>query len=162
MKPHIELPAETFPKATKMRFGIVVSEWSSNITGKLLKGATDTFIKHGVKEDNIVAIHVPGSFELIAGARLVAKKLNVDAVVCLGCIVKGETPHFEYVCQGTTQGIAHLNVKFDIPFVFGVLTTQNIEQAEERAGGTFGNKGEEAAITALKMVSLNCKIKKSL
>jgi 6,7-dimethyl-8-ribityllumazine synthase len=150
----------TVPTAAKMKFGIVVSEWNSTITDALYRGALDTLVKHGAKEDNIVTLGVPGSFELTAGAHILAKKTDVDAVICLGCVIQGDTPHFDYVCQGVTQGIAHLNVKFKIPFIFGVLTTLNQEQAEERAGGKHGNKGDEAAITAIKMVDLNCKFKK--
>lgn len=148
------------PSAEKMKFGIVYSEWNDAITGALHKGAKETLIKYGAKESNIVSIGVPGSFELTAGARLLAKRTDVDAVICLGCVIQGDTPHFDFVCQGVTQGITQLNVKFGIPFIFGVLTTLNQQQAEERAGGIHGNKGDEAAYTAIKMVDLNWKLKK--
>ena len=148
------------PSAEKMKFGIVYSEWNESITGALHKGAIDTLKKYGAKESNIVSIGVPGSFELTAGARLLAKRTNVDAVICLGCVIQGDTPHFDFVCQGVTQGITQLNIKFGIPFIFGVLTTQNQQQAEERAGGIHGNKGDEAAYTAIKMVDLNWNFKK--
>ncbi len=152
--------AKDIPNATKMKFGIVYSEWNDAITGELFRGAKETLKLHGVNEINIISVSVPGSFELIAGARSLAENTNVDAVICLGCVVKGDTPHFEYVCQGVTQGIAHLNVKFRIPFIYGVLTTLNQQQAEERAGGIHGNKGDEAAITAIKMVDLSWKFVK--
>lgn len=152
--------ANSVPAANKMKFGIVVSEWNSAVTDALYKGALETLIKHGAKEENIVTIGVPGSFELTAGARMLAKNTDVDVVICLGCVIQGDTPHFDYVCQGVTQGIAHLNVKYKIPFIYGVLTTLNQEQAEDRAGGKHGNKGDEAAITAIKMVELNCRLKK--
>lgn len=148
------------PSAEKMKFGIVYSEWNDAITGALLRGAKETLIKYGARESNIVTIGVPGSFELTAGARLMAKKTDVDAVICLGCVIQGDTPHFDYVCQGVTHGISQLNVKYGIPFIFGVLTTLNQQQAEDRAGGVHGNKGDEAAITAIKMVDLGCKFKK--
>ncbi|TCO09285.1 6,7-dimethyl-8-ribityllumazine synthase [Natronoflexus pectinivorans] len=151
---------QSVPSASKMKFGIVVSEWNRPITDALYQGAKNTLLKHGATEENIVTIGVPGSFELTAGARLLAKKTDVDAIICLGCVIQGDTPHFDYVCQGVTQGITQLNVKFKIPFIFGVLTTDNQEQAEERAGGKHGNKGDEAAITAIKMVDLSCRLKK--
>ena len=148
------------PSAAKMKFGIVVSEWNPVITDALHKGAKETLLRHGARGENIVSVYVPGSFELTAGARLLAKRADVDAVICLGCVIQGDTPHFDYVCQGVTQGIAHLNVKYGIPFIYGVLTTLNQQQAEDRAGGIHGNKGDEAAITAIKMVDLNWKFKK--
>lgn len=151
---------KNMPSAAKMKFGIVVSEWNSTITDALYKGAVSTLVKHGAAEDNIVTLGVPGSFELVSGAKTLAKHSNVDAVICLGCVIQGETPHFDYVCQGVTQGIAHLNVKFNIPFIYGLLTTLNQEQAEDRAGGKHGNKGDEAAYTAIKMVDINWRFKK--
>ncbi len=151
---------EEIPSADKMKFGIVCSEWNTAITGALFNGAKETLLKHGAHEENIISVSVPGSFELTAGARLLAKQTKVDAVICLGCVIQGDTPHFDYVCQGVTQGIAHLNVKYSIPFIFGLLTTMNQQQAEDRAGGIHGNKGDEAAITAIKMVSLSWKFKK--
>jgi 6,7-dimethyl-8-ribityllumazine synthase len=151
---------KSVPSANNMKFGIVVSEWNSTITDALYKGAITTLLKHGAKEENIVTIGVPGSFELTAGARTLAKRTDVDAIICLGCVIQGDTPHFDYVCQGVTQGITQLNVKYKIPFIFGLLTTLNQQQAEDRAGGKHGNKGDEAAITAIKMVEINCKFKK--
>lgn len=145
------------PSAGEMRFAIMVSEWNSDITFSLLKGAYNTLVKHGASEDRIKVDYVPGSFELTAGARMAADTSNFDAVICLGCVIRGETPHFDYICQSVANGITQLNVSYEIPFVFGVLTTENIEQAQARAGGKHGNKGDEAAITAIKMVALKRK-----
>ena len=143
------------PSAETMRFCIVVSEWNNNITDELLNGAVESLVKHGAKTGNIEIMHVPGSFELIAGARIMVRKHNPDAVICLGSVIRGDTPHFDYVCAGTTHGIAQLNIEYDIPFIFGLLTTDNLQQALDRCGGRLGNKGTECAITAIKMVALN-------
>lgn len=143
------------PSAEDMRFGIVVSEWNNNITDDLLKGAVVALVKHGAKTGNIEIAHVPGSFELICGARIMLRKHNPDAIICLGSVIRGDTPHFDYVCAGTTHGIAELNAQYDIPFIFGLLTTDNLQQAQDRSGGRLGNKGTECAVTAIKMVALN-------
>ncbi|MBK5721561.1 6,7-dimethyl-8-ribityllumazine synthase [Dysgonomonas sp. Marseille-P4677] len=143
---------EKVPDGTDMKIGIVVSEWNDNITGSLLAAAHKTLIKHGVKEENILIDFVPGSFELIFGAKHMVENKGIDAVIALGCVIKGDTPHFDYVCSGVTQGIADMNIRYDIPFIFGLLTTDNAQQAEDRSGGRHGNKGDECAITALKMV----------
>jgi 6,7-dimethyl-8-ribityllumazine synthase len=148
------------PDGKAMKFGIVVSEWNNNITEKLLEGACNSLERHGVKEENILVRRVPGSFELTFGAKLLAEHTDVNAVIVLGCVVKGETPHFDYVCSGVTQGITALNLKYDIPFIFGMLTTATMQQSEDRAGGKYGNKGDEAAITALKMANFACSFKK--
>ncbi|MDR0506057.1 MAG: 6,7-dimethyl-8-ribityllumazine synthase [Dysgonamonadaceae bacterium] len=148
-----EYDANLIPDASDMRFAVVVSEWNLSITGALCNGACDTLIKHGAKPENITVIYVPGSFELIYGAKTAAKKLRPDAVIGLGCVVRGGTPHFDYVCSGVTQGFAQLNAEEDIPFIFGLLTTDNMEQSIDRSGGKFGNKGVEAAITAIKMAN---------
>jgi len=148
------------PDASSMRFGIVVSEWNRQVTEKLFEGACKTLIRHGVKPENIFMEWVPGSFELTFGAHRMADYLEIDAVIVIGCVVKGDTPHFDYVCSSVTQGITKLNLYYDIPFIFGVLTTDNMIQAEERAGGRYGNKGNEAAITAIKMIDLCCRYKK--
>jgi len=142
------------PSARSMSFGIIVSEWNYEITGKLLEGAVNTLLKHGAVEKNILIKTVPGSFELTSGGNIMASKAYVDAIICIGCVIRGETPHFDYICQGVTAGITKLNIKYDIPFVFGVLTTENDQQAKDRAGGKHGNKGDEAAITAIKMVAM--------
>lgn len=143
---------ETVPSGEGMTIGIVVSEWNENITKALLDGAYKTLVKHGVKEENILIDFVPGSFELIFGAKHLVENKSIDAVIAIGCVVRGDTPHFDYVCGGVTQGIADMNVRYDIPFIFGLLTTDNMEQAEDRAGGKHGNKGDECAITAIKMI----------
>ena len=140
------------PTAAGMRFGIVVSEWNHNITGTLLQGAHDTLLKQGVKEEDIIVRSVPGSFELIFGASQMAKSGKVDAVIAIGCVIRGDTPHFDYICQGTTQGLAELNVQGNIPVIYGLLTCNNLQQAQDRAGGILGNKGDECAIDAIKMV----------
>ena len=144
------------PDASGMSFGIVVSEWNNSITEKLLEGACNTLEKHGVKSENIIIKRVPGSFELIFGARKLSEHKELDAIIVLGCVVRGDTPHFDYVCSGVTQGITELNLMHDIPFIFGLLTTDTMLQSEERAGGKHGNKGDEAAITAIKMVDFSC------
>lgn len=143
---------DSVPDASGMSFGIVVSEWNPAITGNLLKGALDTLKKHGAKDENILVKTVPGSFELTFGAAQIKEYSEVDAVIALGCVIKGDTPHFDYVCMGVTQGITELNTIDDIPVIYGLLTTNNLQQAEERSGGKLGNKGDECAITAIKMV----------
>jgi len=151
---------EPIPDASKMRVGIVVSEWNREITGKLLEGACQSLLKQGVLPENMPVFHVPGSFELTFGAQQIAKYGDVDAVIVLGCVIRGETSHFDYVCKGVTEGITRLNATQDIPVIFGVLTTDNQRQADDRAGGKYGNKGEESAITAIKMIDFICKLKK--
>ncbi|MFP4061051.1 MAG: 6,7-dimethyl-8-ribityllumazine synthase [Bacteroidota bacterium] len=145
---------DSVPDASGYKFAIVVSEWNHEITGSLLDGTISTLHKHGVSETSITVRWVPGSFELPFAAKLMADKGVFDAVICLGCVIQGETPHFTYVCEGVTRGITHLNLSYNIPFIFGVLTTDNFQQAKDRAGGKHGNKGDEAAIAAIKMISL--------
>lgn len=149
-----EYNPESVPDARRMKFGIVVSDWNKEITWSLLRGALETLKKHGATDKNIIVKHVPGSFELTIGGQLIAENEEVDAIICLGCIIQGETPHFSYICQGVTQGITQLNLEYNMPFIFGVLTTLNQEQAIDRSGGKHGNKGDEAAITAIKMSAL--------
>ena len=148
------------PDASKMRIGIVVAEWNKCITEKLLEGACNTLERHGMTSGNITVYRVPGSFELTFGAQQVAKHCNVDGVIILGCVVKGDTPHFDYVCKGVTEGVTELNATQDIPVIFGLLTTDNMQQAEDRAGGKYGNKGDESAITAIKMIDFFWRLKK--
>ena len=143
---------EKVPNGVDMKIGIVVSEWNEEVTGKLLEGALNTLVKHGVKEENIITDFVPGSFELIFGTKHLVENTDINAVIALGCVVKGDTPHFDYVCSGVTQGIADMNVRYDIPFIFGLLTTDTMQQALDRAGGRHGNKGDECAVAALKMI----------
>ena len=142
------------PSASDMRFGVVVSDWNNDVTWSLLRGTVETLMRHGATEENIIVRHLPGSFELPLGAQFMVEYEEVDAVICLGCIIQGETPHFEYVCKGVTEGISRLNLDYNIPFIFGVLTTASHQQATERSGGKHGNKGDEAAITAIRMVAL--------
>jgi len=144
----------TIPDGSLMKVGIVVSEWNEEITTKLLEGTLNTLKSNGVKEENINVKTVPGSFELPYGARIVAEQHSPHAVICIGCVIRGETSHFDYICKGVTYGITELNLDYDIPFIFGVLTTENKMQALDRAGGKHGNKGDEAAVTALKMAAL--------
>ena len=147
-----EYDFDSIPNAEEMKFGVVVSEWNENITGALLQGVVDTLTKHGAKTGNIIVKTVPGSFELTFGASFLMDNVDVDAVIILGCVVKGETPHFDYVCEGVTQGITHLNATSDIPVIYGLITANTMEQAEDRAGGKHGNKGDECAISAIKMI----------
>lgn len=140
------------PNGKEMKIGIVVSEWNENITKPLLDGCCNTLLKHGVEKDNIIVDFVPGSFELVFGARYLVEQKDLDAVIVLGCVVRGDTPHFDYVCSGVTQGITDLNRMYDIPFIFGLLTTDTMEQSAARAGGEHGNKGDECAIVAIKMI----------
>jgi 6,7-dimethyl-8-ribityllumazine synthase len=137
-----------------MKFGIVVSEWNYDVTGALMRGAVETLKKHGVLEKDILIKHVPGSFELTLGGQFFAEYTDVDAIILLGCVIQGETRHFDFICQGVTKGATDLNIKYNLPVIFGLLTTQNQQQALDRAGGRLGNKGDEAAVTALKMVAL--------
>ena len=145
---------DSLPDISNLRFGIVVSQWNDDITDGLFKGAYETLLDCGVSSDNILKLEVPGSFELIYGSKILYKK-NCDAIICLGSVIKGETKHFDYVCQGVTNGIKDLNIALDIPVIFGVLTDNTKEQAINRSGGKHGNKGVEAAITAIKMAYLN-------
>ena len=155
-----EYDPDIVPSAADMKFGILVSEWNHNITGALLEGALSTLRKHGAKDENIIVRYVPGSFELVAGSRIMAEHAEVDAVICFGSVIRGDTPHFDYVCQGTTQGISYLNANYKIPFIFGLLTTDNLQQALDRCGGAVGNKGIECAVTAIKMIALQNEFEK--
>lgn len=154
-----EYDFNSVPSAESMRIGIVVSEWNSNITSALLDGAVNTLVKHGTSKDNIIVKTVPGSFELTFGANQMIENCEVDAVIILGCVIKGDTPHFDYVCMGVTQGITQLNVTGDIPVIYGLITTNTLEQAEDRCGGKLGNKGDECAITAIKMIDFVWRLK---
>ncbi len=146
------------PNAEGMRVAIAVAEWNYDITGALLNGAVETLKKHGVREDDIIVHHVPGTFELSFAASTILEAEMVDAVIVLGCVIQGETRHFDFICQGVTQGITDLNIHSGYPVIFGVLTTNDLQQAKDRAGGKHGNKGDEAAITAIKMIDLNNKL----
>ena len=139
------------PDASNMCFGIVVSEWNSEITGALLDGCVSTLEKHGSIPENIHVKTVPGSFELIYGAHQMTLNDGFDAVIILGCVIRGETPHFDYICEGVTAGIARLNATSQTPIVYGLLTCNDEQQAKDRSGGRLGNKGDECAVVAIKM-----------
>lgn len=143
--------ATKVPDASNMCFGIVVSEWNPEITGALLEGAVNTLERHGAIPENIHVKIVPGSFELIYGAHQMVLNGGYDALIVLGSVIKGDTPHFDYICQGVTTGIARLNTTSEIPIIYGLLTTDNLQQALDRAGGKLGNKGDECAVDAIKM-----------
>ncbi|WPY97740.1 6,7-dimethyl-8-ribityllumazine synthase [Christiangramia sp. OXR-203] len=150
-----EYDKNTIPNAKDFRFGIVVSEWNEEITQGLFQGAFDAWIENGVQKENIVRWNVPGSFELIYGCKKMQESFEMlDAIVAVGNVIQGETKHFDFVCDGVTQGIKDLNVQTDIPVIFCVLTDNNIEQSRARSGGEHGNKGTEAAIAAIKMAQL--------
>ncbi|GHT10632.1 6,7-dimethyl-8-ribityllumazine synthase [Bacteroidia bacterium] len=152
--------SRTVPSAKAMSFAIVVSDWNEAVTAKLLKGAHDALVKHGAAPKNIIVKHVPGSFEIPLIAQMFATNFAADAVICLGCVVKGETPHYEYINQSVAQALMRIGLKFSLPVIFGLLTTNTMEQAQERAGGKHGNKGVEAAITAIKMLALQTEVDK--
>ena len=139
--------------AANYKFGIVWAEWNHEITHALFKGAYDTLVKHGAKPQNIISKTVPGSFELTLGAQYLAQDSDIDAVICIGCVIQGETKHFDFICDAVANGITNLNIKYNKPVIFGVLTPDNFQQALDRAGGKHGNKGDEAAVTAIKMLS---------
>ena len=138
----------------RQRYAIVVADWNSEITYAMAQGASDTLAKHGVEEDNIDVIHVPGAVELTFGAARIMKEERVNAVIVIGCVIQGGTPHFDYVCQSVTQGVAALNAQGKVPVIFSVLTTLNKQQALDRCGGKLGNKGIEGAYTAIRMANL--------
>lgn len=145
------------PDAKGMRIGIVVAEWNENITAALLEGAKETLLKHGVAKGDIVVHTVPGSFELVYGASQMVKS-GVDAVIAIGCVIRGDTPHDRYICQGVTYGLAKLNTEQEIPVIYGLITTLDMQQAEDRSGGKMGNKGDECAVTAIKMIDFKRKL----
>ena len=145
----------SIPNAEGLRFGIVVSEWNPEITEGLYKGAHQTLLDNGVSPEDILRINVPGSFELTFGASILGETTNIDAIITLGSVIQGETKHFDFVCQGVSNGIAQLNITLDIPVIFGLLTDSTLQQAIDRSGGKLGNKGIECAIAAIKMASIN-------
>ena len=147
---------DNLSNAKGLTFGIVVSEWNGNITEGLYNGASDALIECGANANDIVRFDVPGSYELVFGAKIAAKN-KPDAIICLGSVIQGETKHFDFVCNAVAIGIKDLNISLDMPVIFGVLTDNTMEQAENRSGGKYGNKGIEAAITAIKMAVLNRK-----
>ena len=147
-----KINSEDFSNLKKNKIGIVVSEWNKDITSNLLKGAQDKLIELGVKNENIKISWVPGSFELVYGCKELSKQ-NVDAIIAIGCVIKGETDHYDFICEAVSNGIMQLNISCTIPIIFCVLTDHNKNQSLDRSGGKHGNKGVEAAIAALKMIS---------
>ena len=145
---------ETLPNVTAKRFGIITSEWNETVTEGMRKGAEETLLDCGVLSENIIQWNVPGSFELVNGAKKMLSKEQIDAIIVIGCVIQGETKHFDFVCQGVTQGVAYLNATQNIPVIFCVLTDNNLQQSLDRSGGKNGNKGIEAALAAIKMVNL--------
>ena len=145
----------TIPNANNFRFGIVVSEWNPDITKNLQKGAIETLLDCGAKKENIISWEVPGSFELVYGCKKMLETLQLDAIIAIGNVIQGETKHFDFVCNGVTQGIVDLNVKYNTPIIFCVLTDNTKQQSLDRSGGKFGNKGIECAVAAIKMASLS-------
>ena len=150
--PHKSGRIKTRSNLASKRFALVVAEWNEEITNALYEGAVAALLEHGVPKKNIIRKNVPGSFELSLGGLLMARKKDVHAVICLGCVIQGETPHFDYICQAVAYGITQANLITGKPVIFGVLTTSNKQQAEDRAGGRYGNKGEEAALSAIQML----------
>jgi 6,7-dimethyl-8-ribityllumazine synthase len=150
-----ENQSRDYSGTSKWKIGILTADWNPEVTHALRDAAINTLLKSGIKENNIMSYAVPGSFELIKGAKWMAEKTDVDAVICLGCIIQGETRHFDFVASGVTDGIRDLNIRQDVPIIFGVLTTNDQQQAVDRAGGKYGNKGDEAAFAALNMIQLN-------
>ncbi len=144
--------------AQGLKVAIVVAQWNSEVTGPLYQGAFDLLVKQGADESQVLTVQVPGSYELISAADLVLRDPSIDSVICLGCVIQGETPHFTFICDAVANGLASVGIKHNRPVIFGVLTTNDLEQAMDRAGGKHGNKGEEAAITAIQMAHLhrNC------
>lgn len=145
----------TVPDGSAYHFAIAVAEWNAEVTGALYNGALATLQQHGVKEENILSVAVPGSFELTGAAEIILNKHpHLDAVICLGCVIQGDTKHFDFICDAVAQGLTNVGIKHSKPVIFGVLTTNDQQQAIDRAGGKHGNKGDEAAITAIKMADL--------
>ena len=144
----------TIPNAKKFRFGIVVSEWNPEITENLFLGAEQALLENGAIKENILRWDVPGSFELIYGCKKMIETKKLDAIIAIGNVIQGETKHFDFVCDGVTQGIKDLNIKYDVPIIFCVLTDNTKQQSIDRSGGIHGNKGVESAIAAIKMAAL--------
>jgi len=159
-KTNLSEHSATFPKANKYKIGVVVSEWNPTVTNALKEGAVFTLMDHGVMESNIAVHDVPGSFELPLGAAMLLDADDeLDGIICLGCVIQGETRHFDFISQAVANGAMRVGLDYEVPVVFGVLTCDTMEQALDRSGGKHGNKGVEAAYTALKMIELQRKLK---
>ncbi|MAV00922.1 MAG: 6,7-dimethyl-8-ribityllumazine synthase [Flavobacteriaceae bacterium] len=150
---NFDLDSNNLSNIDKIKFGIVVSNWNKNITDNLYDGAFNTLLKHGANENNIKKLEVPGSFELVYGCKKMQNE-NLDVIIAIGCVVKGETDHYDYICSSVSNGITQLNIINDTPIVFCVLTDHNIEQSVSRSGGKHGNKGIESAVAAIKIASI--------
>ena len=150
---NFDLDSSELSNIDNIKFGIVVSNWNKNITDNLYDGAFDTLLKYGAKENNINKLEVPGSFELVYGCKKMQNE-NLDVIIAIGCVIKGETDHYDYICSSVSNGITQLNIINDTPIVFCVLTDHNIEQSISRSGGKHGNKGVESAIAAIKIASI--------
>ncbi len=146
---HIEISS-----ARTLRFAILKAQWHANITNALQKGAYESLKEHGALDEDIINISVPGSYELISAANMLLESEQVDAIICLGCVIQGETPHFDFICDAVANGLSNVSIKHNKPIIFGVLTTHTLQQAFDRSGGAHGNKGEEAAIAAIQMANL--------
>lgn len=155
-----EVKLDKIPEMKDARVAIITSEWNDEITSALLNGCMSVLKKVISKKKNIIQLSVPGSFELPSAAKMLVEHKKVDAVICLGCIIKGETRHDEFISQAVAKGIMDLNLRYNIPFIFGVLTCETMEQAHDRAGGKNGNKGVEAAATAVKMMMVKNSLRK--
>lgn len=149
-----EYDASLVPSGKGFKIGIAVAEWNSEITNPMAQGAIETLLKYDVAEEDINLVHVPGSYELTTGADLLLRNGNLDAVICIGCVIQGETRHFDFICQAVSQGLTNVSIKHEKPVIFSLLTTNNMQQAQDRSGGKHGNKGIEGAVTALKMIAL--------
>lgn len=154
-----EYDKDFVPNGADFKVGIVVSEWNDTITLNLLKGAKEALIDNGVKEENILVRFVPGAFELPLGAQYMCEFADIDGIVAIGVVIQGETKHFDFVCDGATQGIKDINLKYNIPVAFCLLTDNNMQQSIDRSGGIHGNKGIECAIACLKMIDLKRQFK---
>jgi len=151
----INYQQSTMVDISKKTFGLVVAAWNGTITEALYSAAFETLLQNGAKEKNIIYKEVPGSFELSLGAQWMAQQKSVDAVICLGCVIQGETRHFDFICYAVAEGLTNVSLKYDKPVIFGVLTPDTYKQAEDRAGGKLGNKGEEAALSAIQMLGFS-------
>lgn len=143
------------PDVSKKKIAIIVAEWNEVVTNALMQGAKNTLLHYGVEKENIVIVNVPGSYELSFAAQKLAQKPDIDAVICIGCVIKGETKHNDYINHAVAQGLTNVSLKYNKPVIFGVLTPNTQQQALDRAGGKYGNKGDEAAITAIKMLGIS-------
>ncbi|MBK9731917.1 MAG: 6,7-dimethyl-8-ribityllumazine synthase [Chitinophagaceae bacterium] len=151
---------DEMPDLSNAKVGVIVSEWNQEVTNALYNGCRKTLVELSLKKKNLLKIDVPGSYELPVAAKLLIESKKLDAIICLGCVIQGETRHFDFICDAVAHGIMELNLRYTTPVIFGVLTTFDLQQAQERAGGKHGNKGIEAAVAAVKMMALKRKLLK--